>query len=342
MARWVLAFSLIVGGTAAICCAGNEVETGVGDSQKQGQKKVKGSDEVGDIPVEPVEKQNVSNETAPLPTLETPPLGKLAGARPISPRSLSLRIVFEGSGPAVFKPLRKGNGTAIYEVAYYRLATTLGVEGVPPSTIARFSLPRLAGHLRKNFPETAAALEDEARVNDSGMVTGALMAWVVELSSSGLDGASGRKKLKRLWAREGPDPVVEPVVIQASRMVTADYVLGNWDRFSGGNLFASGDGARLVLIDNNAAFAPWSQGQEERMNRSLETCFRFSKTLIGNLRRLDGSTVQLTMGPLRRNGNRNLLTDQEIERTLLRRDFLISRVDQLIVEHGRERVLSLP
>lgn len=275
----------------------------------------------------------------PAPIIEILSDGVVSGARPISPRSMSLKIFFEGGGEGVFKPIRKDDRTARCEVAYYRLATALGVGGVPPSAMRRLSAARIEGHLRKNFEEAADQFEERVKVDERGMVDGAMISWVDGLKPSGLDGPGGRKKLSELLALDGPSPEEEPLVAGASDMVVADYVLGNWDRYTGGNLFLSGDGS-LVLLDNNAAFAPWSEGQVSRTSKVLGVCERFSKRLVGELRKMDGGFVARALGG--RVGSDGLLTGQEVQRIMDRRDQLISRVDNLIDIHGESKVLPLP
>ena len=275
----------------------------------------------------------------PAPVLELLSKGVIGGARPISPRSMSLKIFFEGGDHGVFKPIRKDDRTARCEVAYYRLATAMGVRGVPPSTMCTVSAARLEGHLRKNFEEAASRFEELVRIDDKGMVDGAMISWVDGLEPSGLDGPGGWKKLSELLSLDGPSPEEEPLVAGASDMVVADYVLGNWDRYTGGNLFLSGDGT-LVLLDNNAAFAPWSEGQMARATKVLELCQRFSRRLIGKLRKVDAGFVRTGLDGDQR--GESLLTDGEIARILERREQLISHVDNLIALHGESRVLALP
>ncbi len=268
--------------------------------------------------------------------------GKIVGVRPISMRSLSLKVKLTQGDVAVFKPMRRGNGTARFEVAYFRLARLLGVERVPPSTMREIPLPRLTGHLEKHFPDVASSLRKEARTGDNGAIPGAMITWMDDIVVSGLDGRKGRVKLDFFLSIDGPTPGEEPLVAPASSMVTLDYVAGNWDRFSGGNLFADSSGSTLVLIDNNGSFSTWSDRQRMRMDDLLSSCQRFSVALISKLRRLEARAVMDTVkwGPTR--PGRALLKESEIALLLARRDALIAHVDKLIAVHGEERILVFP
>ena len=188
----------------------------------------------------------------------------------------------------------------------------------------------------------ASSLGKEALTGNNGAVPGAMIAWMNDIVESGLDGRKGRVKLDLFLSIDGPTPGEEPLVAPASSMVTLDYVAGNWDRFSGGNLFADSSGSSLVLIDNNGSFSRWSERQRKRMEGLLLSCQRFSVALISRLRRLEAREVMDAMewGPTR--PGRALLKESEIALLLSRRDELIAHVDELIAVHGEERILVFP
>jgi len=58
-------------------------------------------------------------------------------ARPISKRTLSLRLSLEDGPRAAFKPLLSEQRTARFEVAAFRVSRLLGLSFVPPSTMRR-------------------------------------------------------------------------------------------------------------------------------------------------------------------------------------------------------------
>ena len=281
-------------------------------------------------------------EISPADMTENLAGGKIVGARPISMRSLSLKMKLAQGDVAVFKPLRRNNRTARFEVAYFRLARLLQVKRVPPSIMREIPLSRLVGHLEKHSPDVASSLGKKALTGNTGAVSGAMITWMNDITESGLDGRKGRKRLDLFLSIDGPTPGEEPLVAPASSMVVLDYVAGNWDRFSGGNLFADSSGSSLVLIDNNGSFSNWSKRQRRRMDDLLSSCQRFSIALISRLRGLEEKAVMDSMewGPA--SPGRSLLRKSEIALLLSRRDELIAHVDELIAKHGEDRILVFP
>ena len=265
------------------------------------------------------------------------------GARLISPRSLSIKVALASGDRAVWKPLRKTNRTARYEVAFSKLAPLVGAPRVPLSVLRRLSVSRLAGLLEAGSPEMAQALRDEALADENGLAGGAIIEWVADLGPPLFEGESGWKQLARWLGRDGPLAGDEPMVAAASRMVVADYVLGNWDRFSGGNLFADASGRGLALVDNNGSFAPWSQRQHERMDGQLAACARFSASQIEQLRALDKGAVRAALAVEEARGVVDrVLTDAEIALLLERRDSVLHMVDAEVAARGTKAVIAFP
>jgi hypothetical protein len=125
-------------------------------------------------------------------------------------------------------------------------------------------------------------------------------------------------------------------------MIVFDYVTGNWDRFSGGNLFVTPDGAELVLIDNNSTFAPWSKRQKNKMVRLLRQTMRFSAPLIEALNMLQTEDMKHIRSKTQSGTTQALLSSDEVELLFHRRDTVLSHVEQLIKEHGRQKILAFP
>jgi hypothetical protein len=267
----------------------------------------------------------------------------VVGARPISPRSLSIKVTLESGDRAVFKPLRKTNRSARYEVAYSKIAPLVGADLVPTASLRRVPLAQVAGLLAASYPDAAAALREQALVDDRGFVGGAAIAWIGELGPPAFEGDSGWRRLAALLAADGPEPRDAPGVVAAARVVVADYVAGSWDRFSGGNLFAEAGGPGLWLIDNNGSFAAWSDRQRDRMDAQLAACARFSSSQIARLRALTASQVRAAIAAEERRGVVDrVLTDDEVALLLARRDAVLRRVDTEVAARGEAAVLSLP
>jgi hypothetical protein len=267
----------------------------------------------------------------------------VTGVRPISPRSLSVKVALASGDRAVWKPFRKTNRTARYEVAYSKIAPLIGAPSVPASALRRLSLAQVAGLLDVSYPDAAAALREGALVDDHGLVGGAVIAWIDDLGPPRFEGETGWKQLAERLAPDGPSAAAEPSVAAASRMVVADYVAGSWDRFSGGNLFADASGRGLWLIDNNGSFAPWSDRQRDRMEGQLAACARFSASQIERLRALTAGSVRAALaGEEARGVVDRVLTDDEITLLLARRDAAIRKVDAEIAARGLSVAVVFP
>ncbi len=264
---------------------------------------------------------------------------KIIGARLISTRSLSLKIAFEGGERVAFKPMLRYDRRARFEVAAYRIAESLEIDGVPPSTIRLASQNRLVNLLKKSAPDKAAALAKKGMIDNRGRIPGAAITWLKGLDRSGLDPIGGKTTLLK-WLDIKTDSIPDPpLAAQASAMVVLDYLIGNWDRFSGGNLFINHRKNTFVLLDNNGSFAPWSDRQRNRMNGLLAATKRFSSALVTRLRELDRPAIEraLSREPWHATP---LLDEQEIGGVLERRDRLIDHVDRLVSAHGAESVLA--
>jgi len=267
----------------------------------------------------------------------------VVGARPISPRSLSVKVALESGDRAVFKPFRKTSRTARYEVAFSKIAPLLGTPGAPVAALRRVPIARLTALLEASYPDTARALRDESQVDEKGLVAGAIIEWISELGPPRFEGETGWRQLAAWLGPDGPSAEEEPTVVAASRMVVADYVAGNWDRFSGGNLFADAAGRGLWLVDNNGSFAPWSDRQRDRMDGQLAACARFSASQLERLRALSADLVRAALaGEEARGVVGRVLTDEEIALLLERRDAALRKVDAEIATRGAEAVAVFP
>ncbi len=314
--------------------------------------------DTGDPPAKPVVEgsdQSLPHESA---TVESPliksadnteaHLAKLrsasvVGARPISSRTLSLKVWLEGGIKAVFKPLRARDKRAPREVAVYRMSRLLGVGIVPASSMRQFPLHLLVSLTKKQHPEEAATLADTASTDNRGAVQGAIIEWIEDLDSNRLEEIGGRRAI-RSWLAPARKTIDKepPLAANAAAMIAFDYVMGNWDRFSGGNVFASASGNDLVLLDHNASFAPWSDRQKERMEKLLARTERFPASLITRLRNLAPSVIETALAAEPWHEKNKLLNDSDIKLLLGRRDRLIEHVDKLIALHGEGAVLPFP
>ncbi|MCP4599790.1 MAG: hypothetical protein GY847_04490 [Proteobacteria bacterium] len=263
-------------------------------------------------------------------------------ARLISGRTLSLKLRLEGDLKAVFKPVRRGDWRAGREVAVFRLARLLGVERVPTSTIREIPLHSLVRFIRNRNPEEATALEQTAYTDNKGLTRGAVIQWIDDLSPNHLETLGGIRAIKKCLAPARIKEDCPPIAANVSAMIVFDYVTGNWDRFSGGNIFVAANHSNLVLLDHNGTFAPWSDRQKKRMQKLLKETARFPVGLIRKLRALEAKDIEGALSEEPWHSRRRLVSLDEVGLLLSRKDTLLNHVDELIRLYGEEAVLAFP
>ncbi|OIP41824.1 MAG: hypothetical protein AUK47_05575 [Deltaproteobacteria bacterium CG2_30_63_29] len=123
---------------------------------------------------------------------------------------------------------------------------------------------------------------------------------------------------------------------QLSNMLAYDFLINNWDRFSGVKefwgvncQFANG---HIVSIDNGAAFPKTTN---EKVDKHLQDVQRFSRQLVKAVRELDHDRTLARLFPE--------ATDYERERYetfWTQRTLFLAYVDGLIAAHGESAVLA--
>lgn len=265
--------------------------------------------------------------------------GKIIAVTLLSPRSLSVKLRMEGGAQAVFKPIRKGDRRATFEAAAYRMATLLGIERVPVAVMRKIPLSFLVHRLEIDNPDAAAALTDAVPKDDKNEVEGAMIEWMEDIDPNGLEAVGGMKEINRLLRLGRPDDRNAALALAASNMVVFDHIIGNWDRFSGGNFFVSKDAAHLILIDHNGSFTPWPDKRQARMEQRLLTIERFSASMLARIRALTPERVrkaiaQDSIGPL--------LNDDQIQLLMSRKDEVLRHADKLIAKNGIDPIAAYP
>ncbi len=243
---------------------------------------------------------------------------------PLSPRTLSVLLRLEGSRRAVFKPAVRGDKRPRREVAAFRISRWLGMENVPAATMRRLSFEFLIARLEGEDEQFEARLKKRRPNTPDGQIEGAMIEWLPGLDPSGYGALGGKSGLLELVGRDAPP---HPLAEEVCAMLVFDYLIGNWDRFSGGNVFVSEDGARLLLIDHNASFEPWSDRQRARMEELLEALEKVPGVIPERLERLDTGTL---LRIVTENAERGpLLTPQEIALTLARKRAILEQIKKV-------------
>jgi hypothetical protein len=126
------------------------------------------------------------------------------------------------------------------------------------------------------------------------------------------------------------------LMAQLSSLLVFDLLTNNSDRFSGGNLLTSTDGKILYYMDNTFGFQIEPQGHE-KCRQALGRCQKFSRGLVEALRRFDGHALRAVLEE-----DPGVLTDEEIDSVVARRDVALRYIDGLIARNGAEKVLAFP
>lgn len=274
---------------------------------------------------------------------ETAIVAALANAHPdrfraIGTTSLTFHADLAGSIDAAFKPESRLHPRGwLAEVAAFRIARELGLDSVPPAVLRRVD----RGLLRRRLEPSrdGATLDDIASelVFTGPGVRGAFIYWVPGLQRTDLDTPDGIARWSE-WLRQGgviPEGQ-RSIARDVSSALVFDYVIGNRDRWSGGNISLV-EGGRVVIRDHNLAF-PYVlvEGVHRRMLESLRRAQRFSRRTIARLAAMDEHALRAAVAD---HDPESLLDDRQIAHVLQRRETVLTYVGALIEIYGEDAVL---
>jgi hypothetical protein len=250
-------------------------------------------------------------------------------------RFSSSTLVFHldlGDGLEVaFKPDRVGeNHWWRHEVAGYRLARVLGIQGrVPPAISRSFPVTAFRGFDRgANFIVTGHGA--------NRAVEGAVLFWMPVLARTHLEEPASRREWTP-WLQP-PRPIPPEHSRRAEQLgtlVVFDYLQANFDRFNSANI-RQDEAGDLVLRDNNRG---WFLENLLRLNRGgIEDRIRMSEALYARVRE---ATPEALRRELARDPHENpggLFPPQYVAYGQRQRA-LVARVEALIARYGRASVL---
>lgn len=266
--------------------------------------------------------------------------------RQVGTTSVTLRMDLGDGLESAFKPRTRTHPRGyLAEIAAYRIARALEMDNVPP-VIGR-GLPRPARQERFESSRRESdweAIRQNILWDAPGEARGAAIYWIPRMRSVGLETARDLQSITGWLQQAGELPEERSSIARdLSTMIAFDYLIGNWDRWSGGNVSGNAKGDRLFVRDHNLAFIEPLQGARyERIRRHLEQVERFSRGFIDRVALLDEPRLRLALAADPESEHRPILDESQIAGVLARRRALLSYVGALVKIHGSERVFVWP
>lgn len=260
--------------------------------------------------------------------------------RPVGTSSVTMRVDL-GNIDAAFKPRTDSHPRGyLSEIAAYRIARFLRMDNVPPVITRRVPRVLFQSRFQSPHPEDWEPVREEIRWDVSGVTPGATIYWIPSMRSSELSTDAGVRAVADWLRIDGEIPEgSEGLAQDLSTLFAFDYLIGNWDRLSGGNVSATRAGDRLFIRDHNVAFTTALNGPRYgRIRNNLERVQRFSREFIRRIEAMDEAAIGAALAEDPESEVRPILTPGEIENVLARRRALLSYVGALVSVHGAEHV----
>jgi hypothetical protein len=262
--------------------------------------------------------------------------------KPVGSTSTVFQTRLAGGIDGAFKAVTRARprGPAS-EVAAYRVGRCLGLHNVAPAVSRSFPASQLRAQLREQDRGAWPEIRERLGVGDDGLVRGAMIYWIEDLTDVGVDGPRGIGRWSR-WL--GADSVVpgsrRALVASVSTTNAFDYLIGNFDRYSGSN--AKGDPAhtRVYLRDHDMAFPPrLDEARHRKLMRWLLRTERFSRSFYARLRGLSRECVERELARDPGGVPGALVGKASLDGVFERRRILLSHIESLVRLHGYHRVL---
>ena len=271
--------------------------------------------------------------------------GELSALRPVGSTSTVFRAQLNRNFRAAFKTSTHQRPSGhVAEMAAYRLARCLGLDNVPPAVLRRVPVAMLRRELNPEYASSWPSIVSQLWVSRDGLVEGVAIYWIEGLQDIDLASAEGRAAAARALRLSEPMPdASQSTAASLSTLQAFDYLIGNWDRWSGGNVKGDASGRILYMRDHDAAFpGKMSEALQRRLLEPVVASERFSRSFVQHLRALDRGAFEreLARDPLYAAHPR--LDERHLAALFDRRGALLSHVAVLIEEHGEARVLAFP
>jgi hypothetical protein len=226
------------------------------------------------------------------------------------------------------------------EIAAYRLSRMLGLDNVPPAVYRRVRWSEIRNRFHEDMLDRRRAVKRKVLWDDDASAPGAAVYWVRGMRSVGFEDVSKWAD----WVREGDIPKgKESLARDFSNMAVFDMLIGNWDRFSGGNFPADPTRRRALLRDNDRGFStPLLEPRFQRLLERLSATERFSRTTVRTLGALDADAIRRALSDGLGDDMGPLLSERQVADVLERRATILSHVAALVDERGEADVLVFP
>lgn len=227
-----------------------------------------------------------------------------------------------------------------HEIAAYRISRLLGLDNVPPAVYRRATWQEIRQRFHQDMLDRRGAIRRAVLWDEDDSAPGAAVYWVKGLRSIGLENQARWQS----WLQDGEIPKGKAALARdLSTMVVFDFLIGNWDRFSGGNLPTDTSRQRAFLRDNDRSFStPLLERRYDKLLDGLTRTERFSNELVRRLAALDAASIQSELARDPSHAADPLLNGAQIADVLDRRATVLSYIAALIEEHGEDDVLFFP
>mgnify|MGYP001822212694 CR=1 FL=1 len=227
-----------------------------------------------------------------------------------------------------------------HEIAAYRISRLMGLDNVPPAIYRRIAWNEVRQRFHEDKLAQRASVRNSVIWDDDRSAPAAAIYWVKGMRSVGYENRS----MWSGWLRDAQIPDgKEALARDLSTMVVFDLLVGNWDRFSGGNIPSDAARQRIILRDNDRAFStPLLARRYDALLDGLMRTERFSRSLIERLADLDEEGLVEELGLDPSHASDPLLSDTQIADVLDRRATILTYIAALIEERGEDRVLVFP
>lgn len=271
---------------------------------------------------------------------------KPLSAKPVGTSSVVFKLDLEGSIDAAFRPENRLNPRGhLAEIAAFRIGRALGLNHVAPAVPRSLPTSDLAHLVQLVRPDAWPLLQGEI-TQRGGLVHGVAIYWIPDMRELGFDSREGVERFSRWLSQDGIPASRDKsklLAAQISTMLAFDYLIANFDRFSGGNIQGSSRGEQLFLRDHNMAFfEPLRVGHHERVLAHLKRSQRFSRGFVAAVKALDAARVSGALADPADPSGFQVLSSGQIRGFLDRRAALLSYIAALIDTYGERNVLTFP